>query len=327
MSLQLAGLDFDRFLLPLFSRNHGAQATHSFTKCSTSCYSTCSSAALLDVVAIPVSDDSLTALEPRRADLASFRYSNWRYSKQGLAKIRKDLNEQAVERVRGMVEQERVRSLLDTHKKAAAFMASYSRAFQLIILLTTGPAAFGTRGFYLDAQRQRLGAPFPTNYSTLTLRDPIPHSGGRTVACHLLPHSNLTPLRRLQVQRNGSGDSDDLPQEVLPSQYLHGLPPQECHVGFSLSARAEERLLIALGFGCRLTCVFLATKTENHPTSIDSFSSKTRTTPDDILSLEFLVSQSLRFEYKVHHAHLAASGLLLDMQVRVSQFSGFPLPC
>lgn len=81
--------------------------------------------------------------------------------------------------------------------------------------------------------------------------------------------------------------------------------------------------LTLLGSVHRLTCVFLATKTENHPISIDSFSSKTRTTPDDILSLEFLISQSLRFEYKVHHAHLAASGLLLDMQV---MSHNLPLP-
>ncbi|KAL8291802.1 hypothetical protein RQP46_002060 [Phenoliferia psychrophenolica] len=63
-----------------------------------------------------------------------------------------------------------------------------------------------------------------------------------------------------------------------------------------------------------LTCVFLATKTENHPISIDAFSAKIKSKPDDILSLEFLVSQSLRFEYKIHHAHLAAYGLSLDLQ-------------
>jgi len=65
-----------------------------------------------------------------------------------------------------------------------------------------------------------------------------------------------------------------------------------------------------------LTCVFLATKTENFPISIDTFSSRVKTPPTDILSLEFLVSQSLRFEYKVHHAHLALNGILLDLQVR-----------
>lgn len=66
----------------------------------------------------------------------------------------------------------------------------------------------------------------------------------------------------------------------------------------------------------RLTSVFLATKTENHPISIDTFASKTKSKPEDILSLEFLVSQSLRFEYKVHHAHLAGYGLSLDLEVR-----------
>ena len=60
----------------------------------------------------------------------------------------------------------------------------------------------------------------------------------------------------------------------------------------------------------------MATKTENHPLTIDKFSAMLKTTPNEVLSLEFLVSQSLRFDYKVHHAHLAAYGLSLDLQVR-----------
>lgn len=64
-----------------------------------------------------------------------------------------------------------------------------------------------------------------------------------------------------------------------------------------------------------LTCLFLATKTENQLISINSFAAKIKsTTPSDILSLEFLVSQSLKFQYKVHHAHLAAYGVFLDLQ-------------
>lgn len=64
-----------------------------------------------------------------------------------------------------------------------------------------------------------------------------------------------------------------------------------------------------------LTCLFLATKTENQLISINTFAAKLKgTTPADILSLEFLVSQSLRFQFKVHHAHLAAYGLFLDLQ-------------
>lgn len=99
---------------------------------------------------------------------------------------------------------------------------------------------------------------------------------------------------------------------------MHGLPSEECHVRQVTrkiwhSHAIANLLETPLG---RLTCLFLATKTENHPISIDTFSSKTKSTPADILSLEFLVSQSLRFEYKVHHAHLAAYGLSLDLQVR-----------
>jgi hypothetical protein len=76
----------------------------------------------------------------------------------------------------------------------------------------------------------------------------------------------------------------------------------------------------------RLTCVFLATKTENCSTSIDQFAARIpNSEPADILALEFLVSQSLHFEYKVHHAHVALNGLVLDMQVRV--FTLLTDPC
>ncbi|WAR57924.1 hypothetical protein PtB15_5B154 [Puccinia triticina] len=64
-----------------------------------------------------------------------------------------------------------------------------------------------------------------------------------------------------------------------------------------------------------LTCLFLATKTENTSISIDSFASRIpKTTNEDVLSLEFLVAQSLKFQFKVHHAHLAARGIYLDLQ-------------
>lgn len=64
-----------------------------------------------------------------------------------------------------------------------------------------------------------------------------------------------------------------------------------------------------------LTCLFLATKTEVHYISINTFAAKIKSTsPSDILSLEFLVSQSLKFQFKVHHAGLAAYGVFLDMQ-------------
>lgn len=64
-----------------------------------------------------------------------------------------------------------------------------------------------------------------------------------------------------------------------------------------------------------LTCLFLATKTENTSISIDQFASRIpKTTNEDVLDLEFLVAQSLKFQFKVHHAHLAARGIYLDLQ-------------
>jgi cyclin H len=69
----------------------------------------------------------------------------------------------------------------------------------------------------------------------------------------------------------------------------------------------------------RLTCLFLSTKTENHTITIDNFTSKIpKCTNSDVLSLEFLVAQSLKFQFKVHHADLAGRGMMLDMQVRRS---------
>ncbi|KAI0051759.1 cyclin-like protein [Auriscalpium vulgare] len=64
-----------------------------------------------------------------------------------------------------------------------------------------------------------------------------------------------------------------------------------------------------------LTALFLATKTTNHPISLESYTSNIpRTAPSDVLDLEFLVAQSLAFEFAVWHAHRALWGLWLDLQ-------------
>ncbi|KAF9240914.1 cyclin-like protein [Melanogaster broomeanus] len=64
-----------------------------------------------------------------------------------------------------------------------------------------------------------------------------------------------------------------------------------------------------------LTALFLATKTTNNPISLDSYTSNIpRTSPSDVLDLEFLVAQSLSFEFAVWHAHRALWGLWLDLQ-------------
>lgn len=67
----------------------------------------------------------------------------------------------------------------------------------------------------------------------------------------------------------------------------------------------------------RLTALFLATKTTNNPISLESYTSRIpRTAQADVLDLEFLVAQSLGFDFSVWHAHRALWGLWLDMQVR-----------
>jgi len=65
----------------------------------------------------------------------------------------------------------------------------------------------------------------------------------------------------------------------------------------------------------RLTALFLATKTTNNPISLEAYTSHIpKTTPSDVLDLEFLVAQSLGFEFAVWHAHRALWGIWLDLQ-------------
>jgi len=66
---------------------------------------------------------------------------------------------------------------------------------------------------------------------------------------------------------------------------------------------------------CRLTALFLAAKTCNRPVSIADYAARIpKTTPDDVLSLEFPVAQALNFEFAVWHPHRALWGLFLDAQ-------------
>jgi len=64
-----------------------------------------------------------------------------------------------------------------------------------------------------------------------------------------------------------------------------------------------------------LTALFLATKTTNHPIVLETYTSNIpKTAPSDVLDLEFLVAQSLGFEFSVWHAHRALWGIWLDVQ-------------
>jgi cyclin H len=66
----------------------------------------------------------------------------------------------------------------------------------------------------------------------------------------------------------------------------------------------------------RLTAIFLAAKTSNHPISIEHYTSNIpKTSPNDVLDLEFLLAQSLNFHFAVWSASRAAHGIWLDLQV------------
>ncbi|KAF8314207.1 cyclin-like protein [Clavulina sp. PMI_390] len=64
-----------------------------------------------------------------------------------------------------------------------------------------------------------------------------------------------------------------------------------------------------------LTAIFLASKTTNNPIPIDTYASRIpKTTREDVLDLEFLVAQSLGFEFVVWHPYRALWGIYLDIQ-------------
>ncbi|TNY19432.1 cyclin-like protein [Rhodotorula diobovata] len=193
----------------------------------------------------------------------SSQYRHWRFSKEQLAKIRQDLIEQAVERVRTLWEEERAQ----------------------------------------QAQAGANGVPAPTDASA---SEP--------------PSQPATPPAPSDIEYLSVAD-----EQLLVAYYLQqavGLcgafkfPEAVSATALSYLKRFYLRNT-AMDYHPKdimLTCVFLATKTENYPISIDTFAAKVKVAPADILALEFLVSQSLHFEYKVHHAYLALSGLVLDMQ-------------
>jgi len=68
----------------------------------------------------------------------------------------------------------------------------------------------------------------------------------------------------------------------------------------------------------RLTALFLATKTTNNPISLETYTTHIpKIAPSDVLDLEFLVAQSLNFEFTVWHTHRALWGIWLDLQVSI----------
>ena len=60
--------------------------------------------------------------------------------------------------------------------------------------------------------------------------------------------------------------------------------------------------------------LFLSTKTENHYTSLRSFASKLpKTTPENVVAPEFLLTQGLRFTFDVRHPHRGLEGGVMEL--------------
>ena len=62
------------------------------------------------------------------------------------------------------------------------------------------------------------------------------------------------------------------------------------------------------------SALFLATKTENHYTSLSSFASKLpKTTSEDVLAPEFLLTQGLRFTFDIRHPQRGLEGGFMEL--------------
>ena len=62
------------------------------------------------------------------------------------------------------------------------------------------------------------------------------------------------------------------------------------------------------------SALFLATKTENHYTSLKCFVSKLpKTTAEDVIAPEFLLTQGLRFTFDVRHPHRGLEGGFMEL--------------
>jgi cyclin H len=63
------------------------------------------------------------------------------------------------------------------------------------------------------------------------------------------------------------------------------------------------------------TALFFATKTENHYFRLTKFADAIgKTTPEDVLACEFLLTQGLRFTFDVRHPYRALEGAVMELQ-------------
>lgn len=74
------------------------------------------------------------------------------------------------------------------------------------------------------------------------------------------------------------------------------------------------------------SALFLATKTENHYTSLNSFASKLpKTTSEDVLAPEFLLTQGLRFTFDIRHPQRGLEGGFMELSALATGDYSAPL--
>ena len=74
------------------------------------------------------------------------------------------------------------------------------------------------------------------------------------------------------------------------------------------------------------SALFLATKTENNYISLRSFASKLpKTTPEDVVAPEFLLTQGLRFTFDVRHPQRGLEGGVMELMA-LANGKGYPGP-
>jgi len=118
-------------------------------------------------------------------------------------------------------------------------------------------------------------------------------------------------LWSLSISRGSRSNRDQLLETFLLEEHRHGLASKECHARYPLAYTCRTPHLFT-----RLTALFLATKTTNNPISLEAYTAHIpKTAPSDVLDLEFLVAQSLGFEFAIWHSHRALWGICLDVHV------------
>ncbi|KAG0709012.1 cyclin-like protein [Suillus ampliporus] len=104
-------------------------------------------------------------------------------------------------------------------------------------------------------------------------------------------------------------------EQLLVKLYITKIPQLCGHFSYLKRFYLKNTVMDWHPKNVMLTALFLATKTTNNPISLESYTSNIpKTSNSDVLDLEFLVSQSLNFEFAVWHAHRALWGIWLDLQ-------------